>query len=565
MAITHNSTKTLLKSSAALVVCLGLAAGLTPKPAQAGGKGAVLFGAGVVTGIIVNEAINDAHRRNNPPPRTRYYRNDPRPARRVYRTETSHYASREEVREIQEALNTLGYNVGEVDGLPGSKTKRAVRTFQVEIDADPTGYLTRKQKIILLDRAELAESSRPQGQTIATIEREEETRDDVELVRNQQPQADEEVVRTTPSDEDRDENNDRQVTRDWTRVQNALNALGYPAGPENGRLTRRTREAVKAFQIDISHEATGVLTAEEQGILFEDAADLANDDSEADDNQQVVEVDSDPVADEDDDEANVDDADDEDEDEGDKVVLLGSDEKSDDVDRTGSDITNNLVLTEYKAVSSISDPLNQLQAVRDARQNPPAFVGGLSATEKLTRESQLSQLEAEVKKELLSPIIEQAENAPVSVDGVRRIASLEGNAEAIFSVIGADESKPYRSRLQTRQQQILAALVSDQIAELKTYPQSLDGLKKSASWYDRFMQNYADFDDDPIVVDAMKSFESDRTERLTAMFPTFEKDVEDLDNPGSGAPELMADYLSWTGDEKLPISLEYKFVVAQHQ
>ena len=60
-------------------------------------------------------------------------------------------------------------------------------------------------------------------------------------------------------------------------MQQALNALGYPAGNEDGRMTAQTREAIKAFQLDISHEATGLLSAEERAVLFQDAADLTAD------------------------------------------------------------------------------------------------------------------------------------------------------------------------------------------------------------------------------------------------------------------------------------------------
>ncbi len=533
MAMTLNSTKTLLKSGAAMVVVLGLAAGfsLKPTPAQAGGKGAVLFGAGVVTGIIVNEAINNNRRRQPPPyagpPRRRVA---PAPRRRTTTTRRNRGYDRAEAMQIQTALNDLGYDAGVVDGVIGSGTRRAIRTFQTEIDENATGRLTNKQKIILLDRAKVASTGGNQN-----VAEDQDRNNQVDQGSRDDDQSGNERVTT----------NNGGSNYDWTEVQQALNALGYPAGKENGRMTKRTRDAIKAFQTDISREPTGVLTAEEQGILFEDAEDLASDEPETNnDDDQVTQNEQE---------------------DGDQVVLLGADPSSQSTDNGGGGVTNNLVLTEYRAVSSISDPLNQLRAVRDARENPPAFVADLSAADRLARESQLSQLETDVKDELLSPIVEQAENAPVSVAGVRQIAALEGSAESVFAVVGQQDSEPYRNRLQSRQQRIMEALVSDQVGELKSYPQSLDGLQQSAAWYERFMKDYSGFNDNPLVVEAVDTFEADRNERLTAMFPEFEKDVAGLSNPEDGASELMANYLSWQGDEALPISLEYKFVVAQHQ
>ena len=549
--MTSDTLKTMLKSGSALVVVVGLAIGLKPAPAEAGGKGAVLFGAGVVTGVIINEAINNNRRRSphyGPPPRRRVA---PAPRRRVTTTRRNQGVTRSEAMRIQTALNDLGYDAGVVDGIIGGGTRKAIRTFQIDIDDDPTGRLTKKQKIILYDRAKVANAGGDQEETLADNQ-DRDNRDtggnNNNRAGNQQPDNNQRADsdRDDDGDNERVSSNNNGSTYDWTEVQEALNALGYPAGPENGKMTKKTRAAIKAFQTDISREPTGVLTAEEQGILFEDAEDLASDDTgNENDDDQVVEGDED--------------------DGDDKVSLLGSDPSSQTSDDVGGGVTNNLVVTEYRAVSSISDPLQQLRAVRDARENPPAFVADLSAADRLARESQLSQLEADVKDELLDPIIERADNAPVTIAGVRQIAALEGNAEQVFVVVGQEESAPYRNSLQTRKLRILKALVSDRTGELKSYPQSLEGLQQSAAWYDQFSDDFAGFNDNPVVVEAMETFEQDRNKRLTAMFPEFEKDVAGLSNPADGAPKVLENYLSWQGDEALPISLEYKFVVAQHQ
>ena len=45
-------------------------------------------------------------------------------------------------------------------------------------------------------------------------------------------------------------------------------------------MTAQTKEAIKAFQLDISHDATGLLTAEQRTILFNDAANIATADED---------------------------------------------------------------------------------------------------------------------------------------------------------------------------------------------------------------------------------------------------------------------------------------------
>lgn len=48
--------------------------------------------------------------------------------------------SRREVQEIQRLLNTLGFEAGEVDGLPGSQTRAALKAFQKSIGLPPDGH-----------------------------------------------------------------------------------------------------------------------------------------------------------------------------------------------------------------------------------------------------------------------------------------------------------------------------------------------------------------------------------------------------------------------------------------
>jgi membrane-bound lytic murein transglycosylase B len=48
--------------------------------------------------------------------------------------------SREEIEELQQHLNRFGFDAGEADGLPGSRTQAAIRGFQKEHSLPPDGY-----------------------------------------------------------------------------------------------------------------------------------------------------------------------------------------------------------------------------------------------------------------------------------------------------------------------------------------------------------------------------------------------------------------------------------------
>ena len=146
----------LLKASALTVVGLGIALNAGTTEAQAGNAAKTAFwvGAGVLTAVAITEAARRHHRGPEPRWHRGHRRHYVAPPVRHRRVVTRQYYDSEDAMEIQEALNTLGYDAGVVDGVIGSQTIAAIRTFQTEIDESATGYLTETQKAVLIDRAE---------------------------------------------------------------------------------------------------------------------------------------------------------------------------------------------------------------------------------------------------------------------------------------------------------------------------------------------------------------------------------------------------------------------------
>lgn len=59
--------------------------------------------------------------------------------------------SRKESREVQHALNLLGYNIGEVDGIIGDDTRRAIQKYQSDNGLEPDGKAGKKIHKHLMD------------------------------------------------------------------------------------------------------------------------------------------------------------------------------------------------------------------------------------------------------------------------------------------------------------------------------------------------------------------------------------------------------------------------------
>ena len=66
---------------------------------------------------------------------------------------------RRSTRSVQIALDKLGFDPGDIDGIIGRNTRAAIRAFQNSIDAPQTGTLTESQRDALFERAGTPSSS----------------------------------------------------------------------------------------------------------------------------------------------------------------------------------------------------------------------------------------------------------------------------------------------------------------------------------------------------------------------------------------------------------------------
>jgi membrane-bound lytic murein transglycosylase B len=121
--------------------------------------------------------------------------------------------------ELQTLLAQKGFAVGAIDGMFGSNTRRAVRSYQQAEGLPADGWATRA----LLDRLR-GRPAAPTGPTLA----------------------------------------DRQASspaltraRDITTLQTTLNRLGYKIGKPNGKAGPKTRAAISAFERSLGLEPSG--------------------------------------------------------------------------------------------------------------------------------------------------------------------------------------------------------------------------------------------------------------------------------------------------------------------
>ncbi len=115
-------------------------------PVQAGNEFVGGLVGGVIGGIIGSQ-IGQQQRKQTAPRKTSGGTKKAAPARPALTAE-----QREEQRRIQVALNAMGCDVGNPDGVFGGKTRNGIRCFQAKVEQPQTGTLTPTERQVLLER-----------------------------------------------------------------------------------------------------------------------------------------------------------------------------------------------------------------------------------------------------------------------------------------------------------------------------------------------------------------------------------------------------------------------------
>lgn len=134
---------------------------------------------------------------------------------------------------IQKQLTSLGYDAGVADGLWGSKTRAAIKSWQKANRKTQTGYVTAAQVKLIADQAgKVAPPPVPTNEA-----------------------ALEEQLLALSVEERAD-------------LQRRLVRLGYDTGRQDGTFTTTTRRAIGEWQADEGERVTGYLTADQVRLIW---------------------------------------------------------------------------------------------------------------------------------------------------------------------------------------------------------------------------------------------------------------------------------------------------------
>jgi len=150
------------------------------------------------------------------------------------------------VEEIQRILKDMHFDPGSVDGVMGSRTRRAIREFQKEKGLWPNGKVDSKTWLELNREKEDLKKETASQSLVLPFEkypRDIKSEEEIAKIRGSQEKA---IKEKLPKDRKK-------------QIQIALQKAGFYKGKIDGKIGPQTKEAIKAFQKANGLKADGIV------------------------------------------------------------------------------------------------------------------------------------------------------------------------------------------------------------------------------------------------------------------------------------------------------------------
>ncbi len=144
--------------------------------------------------------------------------------------------SRELLQEVQAALSVRGYYTGKLDGVYGSRTRKAINNFQRDHSLEPDGKAT----VRLLTQVLMSASARPKEVPVPKP---------AQVAKTETPSTEQAAVNTQAVED--------AVNGLVARIQSGLKAYGYDDLIVDGKMGQHTATAIQRFQLDYGMKITG--------------------------------------------------------------------------------------------------------------------------------------------------------------------------------------------------------------------------------------------------------------------------------------------------------------------
>ncbi|KZX94268.1 hypothetical protein A3747_01090 [Sulfitobacter sp. HI0076] len=220
------------------------------------------------------------------------------------------------------------------------------------------------------------------------------------------------------------------------------------------------------------------------------------------------------------------------------------------------------VEAELSRSDDTSNPAQQLAALSDMAKGEQEYHRYLDERNMADLEKRVTERQLQLARKVLSDDLLEIENLPQDRSGLISLEEKASELDATLSLLVGTVAEPFRARIETKRQSILDALFERTISALQAIEPGPAGLEFSLAWLEDFKALFTPYQNIIAFEKALNEFAEKRESLLEGSLKQFEVDVEQAATAGGEAEvnKVVARYLSWDGDEEIPVWLDYQLV-----
>lgn len=220
------------------------------------------------------------------------------------------------------------------------------------------------------------------------------------------------------------------------------------------------------------------------------------------------------------------------------------------------------VEAELSRSDDTSNPAQRLAALTDIAEGEEEYHRYLDERNMIDLEKRATERQLQLAQKLLSDDLAEIDNIRHDRSGLISLEEKSSELDATLSLLVHSVAEPFRTRVETKRQSILDALFERNISALHAIEPGPAGLESSLAWLEAFKALFTPYQNVIAFEEAMNEFVDKRERLLEGSLKQFEVDVEQAATTGGEAEvnKVVERYLSWDGDEEIPVWLDYQLV-----
>ena len=224
-----------------------------------------------------------------------------------------------------------------------------------------------------------------------------------------------------------------------------------------------------------------------------------------------------------------------------------------------------LASAELEGLQAIPSDMNKIVQSKVAYDGRSTYQKSLPAEKFQVFETKILAKHEEAARSLLDRAVKVDQIS--SVEDVTVVDSKLAKADALFARMIPTVAEKLKNEISSKSAAAIQGFVSEEFIRLDSFASDSDGLSASAEWIRAFNQKFEPFKEKFDFATAQKRFSARRGKLLGDALGVFETELAEVSESegADGIDRLLGKYLSWKGDQDLPVALEYEFIAETYK